>query len=139
MIQKNIFEYENSQKPEFIDKVSNFVSISTGQNVGYIGPDIGRGKPKKGYLAKRQRMSRNNHFSKDINGYPISEEALEACKSYNATEIFIIEEKTDRVLEFTLNDYLHGTKIDGDSDNNHRCVPIETRRHSWNADEIFRQ
>ena len=139
MIQKSIYEYENSQKPEFIDKVSNFVSISTGQNVGYIGPDIGRGKPKKGYLAKRQRTSRNNHFSKDINGYPISEEALEACKSYNATEIFIIEEKTGRVLEFTLNDYLHGTKLDEDPFDNHRCVPIETRRHSWNVDEILRQ
>ncbi|WP_141212649.1 hypothetical protein [Halorubrum sp. Ea8] len=138
MIQKSIFEYENSQKPEFIDEVSNFVSIFTGQNVGYIAPDIGRGKQKTGYLAKRKRTSRNNHFSKDINGYPISEEALEACESHNATEIFIIEAKTGRVLEFTLNDYLHGTKLDGDSDNSKRCVPIETRRHSWNADEIFR-
>ncbi|QWC18216.1 hypothetical protein [Halorubrum sp. 2020YC2] len=138
MIQKSIFAYESSQIPEFLNKLSYFDTISVGQCIGYIGEDIGRGKPKTGYLAKRQRTSQNNHFSKEINGYPISEEVLEACKSHNATEIFIIEEKTGRVLEFTLNDYLHGTKLDGDSDNSHRCVPIETRRHSWNADEIFR-
>lgn len=138
MIQKSIFAYESSQKPEFLNKLSYFNTITVGQSVGYIGDDIGRGKSKIGYLAKRQRTSHNNHFSKDLNGYPISEEALEACKSYNATEIFIIEKKTGRVLEFTLNDYLNGAKLDEDPFDNHRCVPVDTRRHSWNADEILR-
>lgn len=136
MERENLFSYERRQCPEFTNDTANKIEIDLGQTVGHIGGDIGRGKPNKAYLTQRRRSGENNHYSRDHDGFPLSTAVLESCEFNKVNEILIIDQDSGQVFEFSLNDYLHGTELDGVSED-HLCVPLNSRRHEWHAKDIF--
>ena len=136
MEKENLFSYERRQRPEFSNTTADKIELNMGLSVGYAGNDKGRGKPNRAYLTRRRRSGKKNHYSKVHDGFPLSMTVLEKCKSYKINEILIIDEDSGEVFEFSLNDYLHGTELDGVYEGC-LCVPLNSRRHKWHAEDII--
>jgi len=135
--QESIFAYENSNIPEVNREVP--VKINKDRRptvVGFIGRDVGRGPPNIGYVSERRRTGRKKHFFVKEAGYPLSEAVIDQCDRYGVTTVFIIEKETERALEFSLNDYRHGDRVEESGCDKQMCVPADSYRHVWDADEI---
>lgn len=85
------------------------------------------------YLSPR---TREEHYFRKYEGYAISISILTVLSAREVQTVFIAEDDTETMYEFTMDSFRRGLTVTYEENDPQRVVPTDEARRVWDADEV---
>lgn len=143
MVNEKITSYSDREPPRVVKRKPISHPWRRGATAGYIVYCHARQTPA--YLSKRVR---DKNLFRKFDSYPISEEILNQFEGTNLSRVYIAEDPTGNVYEYSLDQYLSAPTYEWEVENNQgevvkqdiqRCPAREDARYVWenHASDLF--